>query len=277
MTVAEVLKLYERETIEWRKSDRALPRVEWWEALGNLVDFVATAKNVQPHQHRGAANLIAAYLKFQALRVADQLPSQEVYRAIDELRLAQPFEMQHTEPIAELAKLAGITNQQIAMMHGLSIYDVSQIIAGTKKYPENHVTPEEQRRVDEIRQVKREYAAAAEAWKARPADSMTADQLEENWVPPPESIEELLSMPNMSIEQVAKMHRKSVEEIQAIRDGRQFVPFDAAALGADEPDTDQEIYACADGGASEKEIAEMLGLPTKHVREALKKRSKVEA
>jgi hypothetical protein len=276
MTVSEVLKAYERETIEWRKSDRVQPRPEWWEALERIVECVAERKNIQPHQHLAANNLITAYLKFLALRIADQLPSQEVYRAIDELRQAEPMEMRKTEPVVELAKLEGITHHQIAAMHGLSASDVSQIIAGQKKYPEGHVTPEERRRIESIRQNAREYFAAAEAWKARPVASVTSEPVD-NWVPPPESIEELLSLPNMTVNQVAKMHRKSVEEIQAIRDGRQFIPIDPNAIADEEPDIDREIYACADGGASEKEISEMLGLPMKQVKEVLKKRMKVEA
>lgn len=93
-------------------------------------------------------------------------PHRKLIAALGRLLTAEPQAWPPLESIDLLAK-QGVGHQQIAKMHGLSIVDVGDILAGTKKYPANHVTPHVLEQRTQQKKMRDRLRLAAARWRAQ--------------------------------------------------------------------------------------------------------------
>lgn len=295
---------FDKELQNWRISDRANPRPEWWRALESLIDSLCVLnpdhgqEPPPPHLYPAAVNLITAYSQhLDAVEGPADMPSAAIIKATEELRLAKPLEFRRTEHPCDLLELPRMTTEQVARMTGLSINRVCEIEAAMKRrskgldidskvfdLPADYISPEERRWQAKLVQEARQFRDAVNAWRDRPS----ADSLNKAVVPftdAPESVEQLLALPGMTNEQIARMKGLTVQEVQTVREGGKFTPLPPAdaTTGGDAasqvpaPLPPEQIEAAVLALAKERPdmlpsgISEILGVPRDDVTRILAK------
>lgn len=228
----------------WRTSqDLGAPGKEWWDALAAVVDALAADEPTNQFFYP-FADIVRAFIDVCTKIVSgeilafptedDQKEAWEIAmgplgRAISAIRHAltlSPITLMPLEKIEDLAKVKGESGtevgvEQIARMWGLSQQQVMNIIQGTGKVPAGHVTPHEKEFRHNEQARRRAYANAVSLWLAnRPAGIFGGDEVEldDDFTPPPESIEELASQ-GVSVEQIGKMHRVPKETVGRVLAG----------------------------------------------------------
>jgi hypothetical protein len=283
----EAAHRFDIENKEWGVSDRQTPRPEWWELLAEAISEACRPQALEPYQFRAATDLVSAYLSSQQ---PDGRPTKELLRCWHVLQTVKPSETLPVESPTDLLSLPGMGYEQAAKMLGLPLKTIHRMAAELSKkksgdaydksaldLPPGHQTPEQRDRQAAAIQTAKDWKAAISRFQARPRFGEAAA---DDWAPPPESVEELLSLPGMSLEQVARMHRLTTEQVAAIRDGRPLASsqYDAELTEPDlHSDLDPEIVKAeiralraAEPDLSDAEIAERLGVSRESVTAATK-------
>jgi len=154
------------------------PPDSWWKSIEDVIDAVvawsidAPASDLQfIHLCQPTAATINGYLEGIDNSTDEHgdpitAPHVSLTRGLSALLTAKPHEWPKIEPLQQLER-EKVPHVQIAKMHGLKPYEVSEILAGTMEYPKGHITQHErdQRAVQKAARDKLRLAAAR--WKAR--------------------------------------------------------------------------------------------------------------
>lgn len=274
---------FDAERLNWEKSDDHSPQPEYWIRLAAAIDAACQPQALKQFQQAAATRLVIAYLS----QAPDEnaRPKDAIKQSWYDLRNAVDRQPTPRESLSELIELAGIQDEQIMLMTGLDRHHVAAARKALKDkavgnapnlkaldYPKDHVLPREREWDDRVAGEMKAWKGAKAQWLTRP--KFAADQ-DDDWTPPPESIEELLAQ-GVNIPQIARMHRVSQDEVVAIRDGKTFVPDDPTAGEDDDSGPDpamvehevRELHRL-DPSLTPAEIEERLGVNAVRVSEIL--------
>lgn len=301
MSFHDAMREWRRQNDDWAASDRRFPDSDWWQALDNLVNTLRDANNLDTFQYPAAAQLMREYMAWSYLSQHQAPPPDDLMRAVIILEQAQPREYRKTETWYELWGLPGMRAEQVAKMKGCTIRQAEAARAALQNrreglpYDEEALkepaeTPEERERAEQQIREAKEYKKAVEEFEQFTQDmEHLATAAEDDFVPPPESIEELMAS-GVSDQQIAQMHRVPISTVEAIRrgeshppipEGRQTAPLGSATAVADPPanplanrpkaEIDADIRELLEAlpDATDADIADAVGCTEEYVKQVI--------